>query len=227
MEDLDPYVALVSSLPSSERLFVAKKPPLSRLRLDARLKVLTEADAEVLRLLEDVLDWTNYDLDVTDDAATQRMRAVMARIPQPSLRDLVAQRLEMRTLLAALRLRHKGEVPPKHGWGYCRFTQQIIARWGEPAFGLERNFPWLREAGILLEKRDALGLERLVLGETHRQMKRIGAAHHFDFEAVAIYVLIWNIFDRWAKANAEAAARRFNKMAEAALQDSAAKLSEI
>ena len=36
MVDPDAYVALISSLPSSERLFVAKKPPLSRLRIFRR-----------------------------------------------------------------------------------------------------------------------------------------------------------------------------------------------
>jgi len=44
MSDPDAYIALISSLPGSGRLFVAKQPPLSRLRLDRRLTALTTED---------------------------------------------------------------------------------------------------------------------------------------------------------------------------------------
>ena len=37
----------------SERLFVAKQPPLSRIRLNKRLTALSTEDAKVLAILED------------------------------------------------------------------------------------------------------------------------------------------------------------------------------
>ena len=55
MSDPNAYVMLMSSLPSPEALFLAKRPPLSRLKLDARLRVLTPEDAHVLRLVEGLL----------------------------------------------------------------------------------------------------------------------------------------------------------------------------
>lgn len=215
--DPDAYVMLMSSLPDSGRLFVAKRPPLSRLRLDRRLTALSPEDAETLRLVEAALDWGSFALDVTDAQATDRARRALAHVTQPALRAVLNDRLEIRTVIAALRRRQRGEGPPPPGWGHGRLTGRIAARWGEPTFGLAEVFPWLREAHALLEQGDPLGFERLILQVTERLMRRRGAGHDFDIEAVVIYVLTWNIYDRWARANAEGAARRFNALADAAL----------
>ena len=50
-------------------------------------------------------------------------------------------------------------------------------------------------------------------------VSRHGAAHEFDFEAVCVYVLKWGIVDRWVRADAEAAAARFEKLTEEGLRD--------
>jgi hypothetical protein len=47
----------------------------------------------------------------------------------------------------------------------------------------------------------------------HRHAER----HPFDLEAVVIYVLKWGIFDRWATANREDAARRFDALTDEGL----------
>ncbi|MEM8732484.1 MAG: hypothetical protein AAGF79_21455 [Pseudomonadota bacterium] len=227
MSDPDAYITLMASLPDSERLFVAKQPPLSRLRLERRLKALSPEDGGTLRLMEEALDWRRFDLDVTDAEATARAKHALARVRQPSLQAVLRDRLDVRTIVAALRRRQQGEAAPPPGWGASRFSGQIAARWGEPTFGLETTYPWLRTAHALLDAKDSLGFERLILDETHKMMRRRGAAHYFDIEAVVIYVLIWNIFDRWARSNAEAATRRFHAMAEAALGDHAAEFAEI
>ena len=46
MPDPDAYVMLIGSLPSPEALFLAKQPPLSRLKLDQRLRVLSASSSE-------------------------------------------------------------------------------------------------------------------------------------------------------------------------------------
>lgn len=212
-------MALVASLPRSERLFVAKQPPLSRIRLDRRLRALSPEDADTLRLLEATVAWKSYDMDVTDEDAIARGRKALAKITQPTLRALLAERLEVRTVVAALRRRLSGAPPPVGDWGFGRYRHRIVVRWGDPTFGLDRPFPWLREASRLAEANQTLDLERLLLDETYRMMRRHGAPHHFDFEAVAVYVLIWNIYDRWAHTNAEAATRRFEALADDALRN--------
>ncbi|WP_171122726.1 hypothetical protein [Ruegeria sp. HKCCA4707] len=219
MSDPDAYIALISSLPGSERLFVAKQPPLSRLRLDLRLKALAPEDARVLRVLEHALNWNDYDMDVTDDQAIARCRKALDNIPQPTLKKLLIERMDLRTVVAALRLRHRGEPPPATPLGFGRWSRHIPAHWNDPGFGLDAAMPWIKDARQLLESNDPLGLERLFLSISHKQLKRHAARHLFDFEAVAIYVLIWNIFDRWAQSSAQEAAARFEKLAQQAMAD--------
>ncbi|WP_170750526.1 hypothetical protein [Ruegeria lacuscaerulensis] len=219
MSDPDAYIALISSLPGSERLFVAKQPPISRLRLDRRLRALTPEDVKVLQVLEHALNWGDYDMDVTDVQAIERCKAALGDIPQPTLQKLFLERMDLRTAVAALRLRKQGGSSPAGTFGMGRWVRHIPANWSDPTFKLESSMPWLKEAHQLLEAEDPLGLERLLLSVSHKQLKRHAARHLFDFEAVAIYVLIWNIFDRWAQSNAQDAATRFEKLAQQAMAD--------
>ncbi|MBY5935032.1 hypothetical protein KUV51_18655 [Tateyamaria omphalii] len=219
MSDPDAYVALVVSLPSSERLFVAKRPPLSRLRLQRRLSALSEDDARTLARIEGLLSWSAYDRGSDLHTLVSRAKVLMADLPQRTLRRIVDERMELRTAMAALRMRQGGAGAPEGAWGYGVWTSHIAANWREPAFGLDRSMPWLRRAGQLLETGDPLALQRHLLDVTFRQLQRHAGRHHFDFEAVVIYVLKWNIFDRWAKADSVAAAQRFTELSEEALQN--------
>lgn len=42
-------------------------------------------------------------------------------------------------------------------------------------------------------------------------------AHDFDFEAVALYVVRWDLLERWTRYDAEAAAARFSTLVADAL----------
>ncbi|WP_226688626.1 hypothetical protein [Ruegeria arenilitoris] len=217
MPNPDAYIALISSLPGSERLFVAKQPPLSRLRLDRRLTALTPEDARVLKVLEHALNWGDYDIGVTDAQAIGRCNEALHDISQPTLRKMLIERMDLRTVVAALRLRKQGVSPPAGSFGMGRWARHIPASWNDPSFRLEGPMPWIKEAQQLLDAADPLGLERLLLSVSHKQLKRHAARHYFDFEAVVIYVLIWNIFDRWAQSNAQEAAKRFEHLAQQAM----------
>ena len=69
-----------------------------------------------------------------------------------------------------------------------------------------------------LERGDTAGLERIALEAAWRQAARMQEGHQFDFEAVALYVIRWNILDRWTRYDAEAAAARFSDLVDAALK---------
>ncbi len=222
--DNDPYVMLITSLPRPDALFLAKQPPLSRLRLDQRLRVLSPEDAQVLRLVEQALDWRRLPMGANDREALRRGRQALARIDRPTLRAIVRERLEIRTCVAGLRARLHGEGPPTPGavWGFGRWMGQMTRNWSDPAFGLDGVFPWLREADRLLRAGDSLGLERLLLEQAFTRLQRHTHLHTFDLEAVVIYVLKWSIVERWARYNGEAARRRFDDLTEAGLGNFAA-----
>ncbi len=224
MSDPDAYITLISGLPRPEALFRAKRPPLSRLKLDRRLRVLAPGDAEVLKLVEDVLDWTVLPITMTDAEIVARARAAMEKIENETVRLILRDRLETRTCIAALRRRHRGGQAPAHGtvWGYGRWVTHITRNWTETSFRLDGVFPWLREADKLLKGGDTMALQRLILEQSWKNVRRHAGEHAFDFEAVVIYVLEWDIVDSLVRYDVEAAAKRFEALAEAGLGEYAA-----
>jgi hypothetical protein len=213
------YVALITSLPFHGPLFGARHTPLSRLRLEQRLRVLDPADARCLQRLTEILDFIHHSMTLTDAELVRRSRALEAELPSELLRELLRFRMEMRTLLAAQRRRRWGETSPprERDWGYGRWVGQIERNWLEPGFRLERVFPWVGEAERLLRADDSLGLERLKLAVTWAHLDRLAEAHWFDFEAVVIYVLRWDLIARWTGQDGEAALARFDALVEAGL----------
>lgn len=224
MSDPNAYVMLMSSLPSPEALFLAKQPPLSRLKLDQRLRVLEPEDAETLRLVEDALQWDRLPISMTEEEVVARVRRALSGIENETLQQIIHDRLELRTVVAALRRRRRGEGPPAPGtcWGVGRWVGHIARNWTEATFRLDRVFPWLREADKLMKAGDTVALERLLLQQAWKKLVRLAGEHEFDFEAVVIYVLKWNIVDRWGRYNGEAAMKRFEDLVDASLGDYAA-----
>ncbi len=224
MTDPDAYVMLISSLPNPERLFVAKQPPLSRLSLDERLRMLSPDDAAILRLVEDALDWRQLPITVSEQDVIDRGRTALSRIDNETLQLIIRDRLEIRTCVAAVRRRSRGEGPPQPDipWGFGRWVSHITRHWTDPAFRLDGVFPWLREAEGLMAENDTIALERLILDQSYKQLQRLAGEHMFNFEAVVIYVLKWSIIDRWARYNGEAAIRRFNDLIQAGVGNHAA-----
>lgn len=219
MSDPHAYVMLISSLPSPEALFLAKQPPLSRLRLDQRLRILEQEDAETLHLVESALQWDRFPITWTEDDVVARARGALAGIDNETLQQIILDRLELRTCVAALRRRHRGEGPPVPGtcWGFGRWVDHIARNWTEATFRLDRVFPWLREADALMKAGDTVALERLLLQQAWKKLVRLSGEHEFDFEAVVIYVLKWNIVNRWSGYNGEAAKKRFEDLVDASL----------
>lgn len=217
MSNPDAYISLIASLPSSERLFVAKQPPLSRLRLERRLSSLTPEDRKTLTTIDNLMSWRAYTMEDDNAVGMRRAKMALEELNSETLRNIIMDRLDLRTVVAALRMRRFDENSPDTPWSTSRLTRHIMANWSDPVFKLETRMPWLREAATLIDNQDPLGLERHILRVTYDQLKRRSAGHYFDIEAVVIYVLKWNIFDRWARSDEHAAAKRFETIAQEAL----------
>ncbi|MEM1050481.1 MAG: hypothetical protein AAGI28_00160 [Pseudomonadota bacterium] len=209
-------IMLMSSLPAPGPLFSEKQTPLSRLRLEARLKLLDDADRAVLDAIESALEWRRMGSDMDDAALLKRVAHAYDIAPSETLRRVIDGRMNIRLCMAALRLRARGEGPPAvdGAWGYGRWRRMLVRNWRAPSFGLDHIFPWIKEADQLLAKGESYALERLILSIVERDLKRHGALHQFDFEAVVIYVLRWSLVERWTRYNAEAASRRFSQILE-------------
>jgi len=221
MADPCRYTTLISSLPYQPALFTEKQTVISRIRLDQRLGMLTEDDARVLRLVEELVSWSSQSFERSDEEIVRRARRGTEALPEGVVRDLVLWRLEMRTVGAALRRRKAGlPVPGAHEvWGHGRWVAHIRTHWSEPDFHLSGVFPWVGEASRLLAVDDSVGVQRLFLTEAWQTLGRAAQEHEFDFEAVVIYVLRWNIIDRWTRYDARGAVERFEELLTAGLGD--------
>lgn len=217
-----PYVLLMASLPALGPLLSDKAPPISEARLEQRLRELSPEDRAELERLRSLASWMRLDMDEDEAAFLARARSVIDGVRSPAIRATVRDRLEIRTLLAALRRRHAGEEAPAAGtpWGYGRFVETIRAHWGSPDFGVGRAFPWIIKAKERLESGDRKGLERLALEAAWAAGERHLALHTFDLEAVVYYVLRWSLEDRWSRYDAEVAAERFAELLDEALATS-------
>ena len=210
---------LITSLPYHGPLFGAHQTPLSRVRLNNRLRILEEADAKALQALSAVLHWVDQSMTVTDAELIERASRFETAWGEGFLTDVMRFRMEMRTVYTALRRRRRGETTPPTGerWGYGRWVRHIERYWNEPGFRLQRVYPWVNEAERLIEARDSLGLERLLLGIVWDYLIRISEGHEFDFEAVVIYVLRWDLIARWSSYDGARAVRRFNALVDTGL----------
>ena len=205
---------LITSLPYHGALFGAKRVPLSRIRLRQRQRLLDEADRACLRVVANILEWSRHGMARSDADIIALARAELPKLDNTFARELVIWRLELRTAVAALRRRQRGQAAPtrRDGWGYGRWLGHIRRHWNEPQFRLERVYPWLAEARSLLESSDTLGLERLLLNAVWEHLDRVAEGHHFDFEAVLIYSMRWDLVARWTAYRSDAAVVRFDEM---------------
>ena len=221
------YVQLVASLPTLGPILAAKTAPINRVRLQARLqRMLRPEHLAEIQAAASILAWPRQPLLTTDADFVSNARKVIPTLRSETLRRLVHDRLEQRTVIAALRRRHAGQDAPAAGeiWGYGRYVERIRANWREPGFGLAQSLKWVLPAKDMLDRADASGLERILLEAAWRQADRLVGAHDFDFEAIALYVVRWNLLDRWTRHDAEAAAARFGTLVAEVLNTAPASL---
>lgn len=211
---------LLGALPDHGPLFGATQTPLSRIRLSQRLALLDPRETRCLREARRLLEWAQQPPEIGDARAIAEARRILAGIDHDFVRELVVWRLELRTIVAALRRRHRGEsTPPAGAWGFGRWVGQLERHWSEPDFGLARAFPWLPEAERQLRRGASADLERLLLGVVWSHLERLSDGHHLDYEAVVIYVLRWDLIARWTTYDGEAAVQRFDELVERILAD--------
>ena len=210
----------MSALPHLGNLFGTKQTPISRLKLEARLKMLREEDALLLRRIEELVHWSYLPMERSDAEIAASAKSFFEQVSNPTLRAAVESRLELHTVVAALRLRQRGESTPSPGtsWGYGRWVNYIERHWSEPGFRLEGAFPWVLEANRLLSTNESVALERLLFEVVWDKLGRLGEGHYFDFEAVVLYVLRWNLADRWSRYQGEAAVERFRSLVDSGLE---------
>lgn len=209
---------LITSLPKPVFSFGVTRPPLSRIKLERRLRELSVEHAQLLKVVERALAWRYLPMSCSEKDVIQKGKQALEQVHSKTLKNIIHHRLEMRTCMAAMRRRYRGENPPQNNeWGFGRWNRHIIRHWRDDGFLLERVFPWIREAHQLMQSGRTLALEKLLLHSAYLFLQRQNTVHMYDIEAVIIYVLKWDIVNRFVQYNEAEAVERFEQLTEQAL----------
>lgn len=215
------YTLLLASLPRhATGLFSTSQTPLSRIQLDKRLTLLDAGDTEDLQRIEALLHWAQLK-DETDQIVVRKSHEMIDLIRDELLKSMVLWRLELRTLLSALRQRHSGASAPEKNTfaGFGEWPSFIEKNWHENDFGVGHRQSWVVQAQELLAQNKSYELEKLLLDLVWQYYIRIGSQHYFDFPAVVIYVLRWDMINRWTHYNRDKAMERFDELVDSRLEN--------
>jgi hypothetical protein len=209
------YYTVVASLPHLPYFANAERLPLSRLRLEQRLRMLDENETRQIYLAERLVGWRPSSTAKFGSGAkaVERINRSLQDISDPVLREFVEYRLDMQTLIAALRIRQsQRSAPNAETWGMGGYVRRIEANWDVPDFHLSHVYPWLLEADRLIVAADAVALDRLLMDVVWRHLSRLADANPFGFEPIVAYVFQWDILQAWLLRDADAAKHHFKKL---------------
>lgn len=209
------YYDLVASLPHLPYFAHAERSPITRLRLQQRLRLLQPAHADQLARAAALVGWRpDRARWKTDAVQISAYAALMAAPLERPLREYVAFRMDQQTLLAALRRKQDGQEWSAGAgpWGVGPWVRYVALHWETPDFGLAHLYPWLAPARELLAAADARGLERLLMDVAWRRLDRHADRQTFSFEAVFAYFFKWDILQAWLACDADEGKSRFRDL---------------
>lgn len=211
------YYTVVASLPHLPYFAGAERLPLSRLRLEQRLRMLDADESRQILQAELLVGWRlPAGKSVSGGKIAAHYKSVLQNIEQPVLREFVEYRLGLQTVLAALRIRLAGRDPQQYAgnWGVGRWVKHIEAHWDAADFRLGTVYPWVPEAGDYLAAADAMALDRLLMDSVWRKLCRLSDINPFGFEAITAFVFKWDILQAWLQRDASTAKQRFQILIE-------------
>jgi len=137
------------------------------------------------------------------------------------LNKRLAWRLELRTLVAAVRYKHyqPERAISARNLVLTAFRQDILRNWQQADFGLRYRFPWLVEINHLIEQKHYWQLEQYLLKLAWQHYERQSQGHYFDFEAVVIYVLRWEVRHRLSQYEGQKARQRFMEILQQRVEE--------
>ena len=215
------YYQLVASLPHLPRLREAERLPINAARLQERLRLLRPEDAEVVARFRRVLQWQDHPPVEADAEISRQYRELLGGITRPPLRRCIEFRAELRTVVAALRRRNRGEIAPPSDpdWGLGDRAAHITRHWTHPDFRLAHVFPWIPEIRRLLEQEESLALEERLMNLVWDSADRLSLGIYFELETVVAFLIKWDILRRWLSYEREPAKAEFARLAEEMFAD--------
>lgn len=193
------FYMVVSSLPRMRASFKTLELPISRFQLEKRLTSLPNEQKSLLYAIESLV-WTSWFMPQYSLSKTRHDYQYILKSKLPFVVDIVNWYLDLRSIFAAIRMREQNKEVPKNPkdywlthWGY-----KLLRQWNEPDFGLKSVYPWVPKVIADTTKNNTAAVEEFLLAYIWRHLSLIEMRHYFDFEALIIYLLRWNIVNYWS-----------------------------
>ncbi|MDT8334066.1 MAG: DUF2764 family protein [Desulfurivibrionaceae bacterium] len=209
MNNRSEYFTLIASLPPLPTDFSRAGQPINRLRLEKRLDMLSGRDRKIIERLERFLIWERRPEQHSDQAILAAYEEIVNKTEYPLAREIITTLMDTRIIVAALRRRRRGLPPvePAGSWG-----RHIAQNWQRTDFGLGARFPWLDHLRLLLDENRVMEAHRLITSRIWDYLNKLADRHYFDFEAVMLYLVRWDLVNNWIKQDHEKGREKFNQL---------------
>jgi hypothetical protein len=223
------YIELLCSLPHLSNPFHVGRPGITQVQLQKRMNMLDLNDLRWINKLIGAFYWGGMDMQQDEQQLVARANRFLHALPYEDIREWLQWRMDVRTIVAALRHRRDGEESPEPDvvWGYGRYVRHIGQHWSSPSFGLENRFPWLPEVALNLQKGESYLVEKTLLSAVWNYYCAQQPQTSYGFSAVVLYVIKWDMVNRWCQYSAPQARINFDHLVQKTLEQSLQTLKEL
>ena len=215
------YYTLIASLPPLKKFDQAERLPINMERLKERLTMLWQEDAKVVDNVASFIIWNRLPMDRSDKEMFDAYKQLVKSIDNPVIKEMINLRIDIRTIVVALRRRYRGLPAPKSDelWGVGRWVLHIEKYWDDQNLRLAAVYPWIPQVREYLENGNALELERLQMNQVWYGVDRLADKNYFGIDVVLSYLFKWDMMQRWLANNVDAAKIRFDELISEAMND--------
>lgn len=212
------YTALLCSLPHLVDPFQYQRQSISLVQLQKRMNMLSYDDYVWLNKVRNLFYWGGIKLDQDEVSLVKKANRLLEELSDPDIKSWLLWRMNIRSILSAMRRRKEGQSAPKNNlWAYGNQIQHIQNNWTSPCFKLESRYPFLIEIETFFQSSESYELERCLLKAMWHFYSTQQPRQENGFAAVMLYVMKWDLIDRWQQYDKEVGAQRFQQLVNACL----------
>lgn len=212
------YTALLCSLPHLVDPFQYQRQSISLVQLQKRMNMLSYDDYVWLNKVRQIFYWGGISLDQDEVSLVAKANRLMAELHDPDIKSWLLWRMDIRSILAAMRRRKEGQGAPKDFlWAYGNYIHHIQRNWASPCFKLEGRYPFLSDIERHFQAGESYKLEQCLLKVIWHFYKTRTPNKDNGFSAVILYLMKWDLIDRWRQYDKEIGAQRFQQLVSACL----------
>ena len=106
------YYTLIASLPPLKRFDQAERLPINMERLKERLTMLWPEDAKLVDSVTSFIIWHRQPMERSDEEMSAIYKQLMESIDNPAIKEMINLRIDIRTIVVALRRHYRGLPAP-------------------------------------------------------------------------------------------------------------------